>query len=462
MRKFVRGFLLSTILLSSMPAYSFSAQAAGVGVYTASSDSVTLDNGISITSEILNDGDIPFKNPIIKLNGETIWRYFNNVKEMTINFISPQIQYTMTDNGDTFITIADYQGSGGFCDEKLVGINSHGEVFLNKSWEGVKWMETRFTSPNEWERAEPIFDDNANGGKLTAKRFQVEKYHLFPNGEMFLVETHIINDEQLMDDWDKNMQQLNPTIVVYIDGVIQNYDQQPLLSNGSVLVPMRSIFESLGATVSWDAGSQMVTATKGDKIITLRLSDDNMTINGNSVGLNTPAISVNGHTLVPVRVISEALGASVKWNGDTKTVSIEQSTQSDLHNSVGEIKPLVQSQLSALLNEGSDLFPGAGTFDSKDDLYTVYTSHFTRNYVDRIILPNYKQDNQGKWVFAGQELREGSKYHISFTEKTKVENNGDTIKITEEKDPSINDYSQVVTLRYTENGWRIDDLKWNY
>ncbi len=111
-------------------------------------------------------------------------------------------------------------------------------------------------------------------------------------------------------------------ISVYCNGWELAFDQPPVVENDRVLVPMRAIFEALGAQVSWDGGTQTVTATKGDTVITLQIGRQSMIKNGKIIVLDTAAKLVGDRTLVPVRAVSEGLGASVAWNEEENTVEI--------------------------------------------------------------------------------------------------------------------------------------------
>lgn len=92
--------------------------------------------------------------------------------------------------------------------------------------------------------------------------------------------------------------------------------------NGSTLVPLRAIFESLGATVDWDGATRTVTSVKGDTTVKLTIGSDVIYKNGTAKKLNTPAQSIGGRTMVPVRAVAESFGAHVSWDGATKTVTI--------------------------------------------------------------------------------------------------------------------------------------------
>ncbi|MBP3361000.1 MAG: leucine-rich repeat protein [Clostridia bacterium] len=111
-------------------------------------------------------------------------------------------------------------------------------------------------------------------------------------------------------------------ITVLLNNASLEFDVMPQIINGSTMVPLRTIFEALGASVEWDESTRTVTSLKGDTRIKLTIDEDIMYVNDKAVVLNTSACIINGRTLVPVRAISEAYGAKVDWNGDTQTVLI--------------------------------------------------------------------------------------------------------------------------------------------
>ncbi len=97
----------------------------------------------------------------------------------------------------------------------------------------------------------------------------------------------------------------------------------PQQIKGSTLVPMRGIFEALGATVRFDKATQTVYGQKGATAIVLPVGALTATVNGQPQPLPLAAQLVHGTTLVPLRFISQSLGASVAWNPATSTVTIQ-------------------------------------------------------------------------------------------------------------------------------------------
>ncbi len=110
-------------------------------------------------------------------------------------------------------------------------------------------------------------------------------------------------------------------ITVLLDGNAIEFDVAPIIENDRTLVPLRAIFEALGAQVEWDGENETVTSAKGNNICVLQIGGK-MFVNGVEKELDVPAKIVEDRTLVPLRAVSEAYECKVDWNGDTRTVTI--------------------------------------------------------------------------------------------------------------------------------------------
>ncbi|HEV2281774.1 MAG TPA: copper amine oxidase N-terminal domain-containing protein [bacterium] len=117
-------------------------------------------------------------------------------------------------------------------------------------------------------------------------------------------------------------QTVAPYVKVVVDGSPIYLDAPPMIVNGRVLVPLRGVFERLGATVIWDPASQTVRAQNGPTGVALTVGASQAFVNGQPQPLDTPALLVGGRTMVPLRFISQALGANVSWDAATYTVQI--------------------------------------------------------------------------------------------------------------------------------------------
>lgn len=113
------------------------------------------------------------------------------------------------------------------------------------------------------------------------------------------------------------------SIKVIVDQEKLLLDAYPVIKNDRTLVPMRAIFEKLGATILWDDATKTVTAKKDGMEIKLTIDKGTALVNGVVTELDTPAIIENSRTMVPVRFISETLGKTVEWDAENKYVIVK-------------------------------------------------------------------------------------------------------------------------------------------
>lgn len=124
-------------------------------------------------------------------------------------------------------------------------------------------------------------------------------------------------------------QYANQQITVDVNGQPVSFQYaQPMMYGDRVMVPLRGVFEQLGAAVDWNPTDRSVVATKGDMRVVLHIGDHYANVNGQQVQLDTPPMITAGSTMVPLRFLSESLGANVDWNAGTDTVAIVMPTNS--------------------------------------------------------------------------------------------------------------------------------------
>jgi len=95
-----------------------------------------------------------------------------------------------------------------------------------------------------------------------------------------------------------------------------------LIHGNQVLVPLRSMFEQMGGTVSYDGSARTIVVAAGRASISLTLDQPSAVINGQSRPLDVPPMIVDGIVMVPVRVIAETLGAYVLWDAGRRVVIV--------------------------------------------------------------------------------------------------------------------------------------------
>jgi len=98
--------------------------------------------------------------------------------------------------------------------------------------------------------------------------------------------------------------------------------QPPIEQGGRVLVPLRGVLERIGAFVQYDGQTKTITAFRGETRMTLPVGSRSALVNDRAVSLDVPAQIVNGSTLVPLRFVAESLGADVRYDFRSHTVAI--------------------------------------------------------------------------------------------------------------------------------------------
>ncbi len=121
-------------------------------------------------------------------------------------------------------------------------------------------------------------------------------------------------------------QQSNDQITILLDGERLSFDVEPYIKGGRTLVPFRGILEALGAEVIWNPTDRSVTAKSASTEVYLKIGSVDTLVNGDKVVIDVPAEITKDRTFVPLRFVSENLGATVGWDGTTRTVSIATKT----------------------------------------------------------------------------------------------------------------------------------------
>ncbi len=119
-----------------------------------------------------------------------------------------------------------------------------------------------------------------------------------------------------------NVSRNNVNIKVLMNGEKVDMDTLPYIKNDRTMVPMRAIFEALGAEVTWDNETRTAIGVKDGTQVKITIGENVLYKNGEEINLDAPAEITNDRTMVPVRAIGEAFGCKVSWNNDMKTVEI--------------------------------------------------------------------------------------------------------------------------------------------
>lgn len=121
-----------------------------------------------------------------------------------------------------------------------------------------------------------------------------------------------------------------------IDGVYLNgeklifADAQPTIQNSRVMVPIRTTAEYFGMQIDWNKESETMTFTKDNRTIVHKMRSNVITVNGEALTFDTPSINSMNRTLMPIRMLGEAMGATVDWNNEARQVIITTDSPSVL------------------------------------------------------------------------------------------------------------------------------------
>ena len=147
-------------------------------------------------------------------------------------------------------------------------------------------------------------------------------------------------------------------ITVYLDGAQLSFDVSPIIADSRVLVPMRGVFEALGAAVSWDDDTKTATAlnSESNRGISITVGSNIMLdSDGNKIILDVPARIENGRTLLPLRAVSEAFYCTVEWDDLNRQVIIASEDPTYGTDILKEQKTVEVANTEELLNSiGSD------------------------------------------------------------------------------------------------------------
>ena len=180
--------------------------------------------------------------------------------------------------------------------------------------------------------------------------------------------------------------------------VIPEGDTMPFIEEERTLVPMRAIFEALGAKVDWDGENRRVTATKDENTVVLDIDSKIMLVNGKEVELEVPAKIVNERTVVPVRAISESLDCVVYWDQDSTSVYVNEVDKSALPQ---EYKTL--DELNAAI------------FEATPDRFTVAAP--TNPLISIVGYEYFANDNIAQ-IDADWAVGEGARFFVRVTPGT--------------------------------------------
>lgn len=176
-------------------------------------------------------------------------------------------------------------------------------------------------------------------------------------------------------------------VYVYINNeLIQYEDATPQIMNNRAMVPFRFTAEKLGAEIDWNSKTETMTLTKGSRIVVHQMRSNIITVNGEAVVFDTPSTVLQNRTMMPVRMLAEALGSQVDWDSSTRSVIVRTDEAS-----------VTQAYFNSnLITSGSDAILTVNTNTSAEKVKVVDTA--TQTVIAESF--NYTTNSDGTKTFA--------------------------------------------------------------
>ena len=113
------------------------------------------------------------------------------------------------------------------------------------------------------------------------------------------------------------------------------FDTPPVIKDGRTLIPVRAVSEAFGASVAWDPVLRTVTIVRGETEIVLGIDSLEAMVNGEQEQLDAPAEIMGGRTVVPLRFVLEKMGWECNWDGENIEI-IEEETDAAIEDDPAE------------------------------------------------------------------------------------------------------------------------------
>ena len=160
-------------------------------------------------------------------------------------------------------------------------------------------------------------------------------------------------------------------ISVNLNGeTVEFIGQEPVITEGRTLIPLRGVFEKLGYEISWDNNTKTAEFAKEGTIVKVTAGSGEFSVNGENIGLDVPAQIINGSMMLPLRAIGEATGLKINWDNESKSVNIESGAD----NAYAEI---ITEETTEITTEEST--------ETTTEAEKILSDEEIKNYVDGYI-----------------------------------------------------------------------------
>lgn len=132
------------------------------------------------------------------------------------------------------------------------------------------------------------------------------------------------------------------SIEVYYHGESLEFDAEPYYLNGRIMVPIRPIFEALGAGVDWDETTNTASAVLNDTNVSLSLGSDIITVNGIEHKMDVPSELSGDRMFAPARFVAESFGKIISYHVDSQTAIISDSNEYTFYDNITRPVPRME------------------------------------------------------------------------------------------------------------------------
>lgn len=115
----------------------------------------------------------------------------------------------------------------------------------------------------------------------------------------------------------------NEPLCLYYEELPLIFDVEPINVNNRILVPLRGVFNVLGARVDYNAFTRQIIIKSPEKEIILSIDDSTSLVNGQKVQMDVSPIIVKDRVLVPIRFVAETMGVKVDWDGQKRSINLD-------------------------------------------------------------------------------------------------------------------------------------------
>ncbi|TCK93343.1 copper amine oxidase-like protein [Natranaerovirga hydrolytica] len=204
----------------------------------------------------------------------------------------------------------------------------------------IERQESRFQEIRGRQESKFIEIKERQERKLEEKLERVNKR------QQEVLENYLDEDLELLQKNTKQIEEDNEGIhIVPFENVFFNnrnvkFDTPPVIKGNRTLVPVRAITEGMGAEVVWDQETQIITVTKENVEIILELGNNIAIVNGEEVEIDTEVEIMSNRTYVPLRFISETLDVYINYDEETGSIELEEDTDIVIEQLIEEIDDL--------------------------------------------------------------------------------------------------------------------------